>query len=143
MTLAAKQVTEALAARLVPMAATGGRVFESRTVRLTDADLPCWRVVAAGESAEPLSFAGANRHTLDILAGAYARDTADLEDVLSALLATGEPLLFADPLPYGLQLVAIDRDVVTFGEASVGVYTLTLRATYVVDPRQPETILSN
>lgn len=141
MTLAAKQVTEALAARLVPMAATGGRVFQTRTVRLADADLPCWRVIASGEEMQPYTLNGVNLHQLTVLASAYARDTADLDDVLAALAATGEALLFADPNPYQLELVRHDRDVVSDGEASIGVFQITLSARFAVDPRQPEVLL--
>lgn len=143
MTLAAKQVTDALAARLLPMVATGGRVYQTRTLRITDADLPCWRVIAASEMVEAYTIAGDNKHTLNVLVGAFARDTATLEDDLSALIAAGQALLFADPKPYGLELAAIDRDVSTVGEAAVGVFTLTVRATYIVNPKNPETLLSS
>lgn len=143
MALAAKTVTDALAARLVPLAATGGRVFTKRTVQLEESDLPCWRVVAGPEPTTPLSFGGANQHALDVECRAYARDTDDLEDVLSALIADGMALLFAAPVPYGLQLGPINRNVVTVGEAAAGVFSFIARATYVVHPAQPETLLSS
>lgn len=141
MALASKQVTDALAARLVPMAATGGRVFTNRNVRLTEADLPCWRVLAADERMQPLTLDGTNQHELDVLASVYVRDTADLDAAMAALAASGEALLFADPNPYGLELTRHERAVVTVGEASVGVFHVTVRAHFAADPRYPETLL--
>lgn len=142
MTLAAQQVTDALADRLVPMGATGGRVIRSRTVAVAEADLPCWRVVAGRETVQPLTMDGVNRHELEVFAAVYARDTTGLDAELSALIAAGQALLFAGTVPYGLQLAAISREVVPVGEASAGAFTLELRAIYVVAPNAPETLLS-
>lgn len=143
MTLAAQQVTDALADRLVPMGATGGRVIRSRTVAVAEADLPCWRVVAGQEPVQPYANGGINMHQLDVLCAVYARDTADVDHALSALLAGGQALLFAAPVSFGLELVRIDRGVAAEGEASAGVYTLTVRARYAVRASDPETLLSS
>jgi hypothetical protein len=142
MTLAAAQVVDTMAARLVPMPATGGRVYTSRLWPLTEADLPAWRVTADNEQVEIAELAGTNLHTLTVSAKAYARATADIDDVLHALAASGLALLFAATVPYGLQLESIERDLATEGEASVGVITLTSRAIYFVAPGSPETIIS-
>lgn len=143
MTLAAQQVTDALAERLMAQPATGGRVLRSRTTPVAEADLPCWRVVAGGEAVSSFSSGGINLHQLDVLAAVYARDTYDVDDVLARLLAGGQALLFGPPVPFDLKLARVDRGVAGEGEASAGVYTLTLRATYAVHPAQPETLLSN
>lgn len=143
MALAAAQVIDAIAARLAPMAATGGRVYTSRAWPLAEAGLPAWRVTAEDEAvanagvAEPF-----NEHTLSVAARCFARAAADLDDALHALAASGLALLFAGTVPYGLQLEGIQRQLATEGEASVGVITLRLRATYWVNPATPETIIS-
>lgn len=141
MALAAAQVVDALAARLAPMVATGGRVYTSRAWPLAEADLPAWRVTAEDESVEIAMIGGTNMHALDIAAEATARATADLDDALHALAATALPLIFAAPVPYELQLTGIGRRMASEGEAAVGVITLRLRATYYVEPAAPETIL--
>lgn len=142
MALAAAQVVDALAARLVPMAATAGRVYTSRTYPLTEADLPAWRVTAGDESCERSSMDGINLHNLEVLAACSARATANLDDTLHALASSGLQLLFAGPVPYALQLDGIERDLSTDAEAAVGVITLRLRALFYAAPAAPDTILS-
>lgn len=140
MALAAAQVIDALAARLAPLAATGGRVYTSRGWPLDV--LPAWRVVAADEAVAPDTVEPINRHELDVEATAYTRATADLDDALHALAAGGLALLFAPTVPYGLRLAGISRQVQSDGEASVGAVTLRLSTTFWVDPAAPETIYS-
>lgn len=143
MALAAAQVIDAIAARLVPLSATGGRVYTSRAWPLAEADLPAWRVTAEDEAVEPAAVPEPiNAHTLDIAARAFARAASNLDDALHALAAGGLALLFAPTVPYGLELVGLQRQLSTEGEASVGVITLRLRATYWVNPAAPETIYS-
>jgi hypothetical protein len=142
MALAAAQVIDAIAARLVPMVATGGRVYTSRTWPLGEADLPAWRVTAEGEDVTRATIDGLNDHSLVVRARAAARATSDIDDTLHALAASGLALLFADPVPYGLQLERIDRDLSTEGEAAVGVISLDMRAQFFVAPATPETIFS-
>jgi hypothetical protein len=143
MALAAAQVVDTLAARLVPMPATGGRVHTSRTWPLTDADLPAWRIAALTEEVQGAAFDGSNEHALVVQASAVARVTADLDDQLNTLAAAGLALLFAPPAPYGLQLDRIQRDMPGDDEASAGAVRLLLRAKFFVHPAQPETLLSN
>lgn len=141
MTLAAATVVDALASRLAPMPATGGRVYTSRAWPLAEADLPAWRVTAEDEQVTPESLDGVNTHSLVVSARAYARAAADLDDTLHALAASGLAILFAGTPPYSLQLDSIERQLATEGEAAVGVITLNTRATYFVAPSAPETIL--
>lgn len=140
MTLAAAQVIDAVAARLVPLVATGGRVYTSRAWPLDT--LPAWRVTAGDEAIRPATMEPLNEHSLPIEARGFVRATGDLDDALHALAASGLTLLFAPAVPYGLTLEGINRQLSTDGEASVGVITLRLRATFWVDPAQPETIFS-
>lgn len=143
MALAAAQVIDAVAALLVPMAATGGRVYTSRTWPLTEADLPAWRVIAQDERVELATIdRSAQQHTLALDAQATARSVADLDDTLHALAASGLALLFAGTPPYGLQLTGIARDLGAEGEAAVGRITLQMQATYFTAPLAPEFILS-
>lgn len=142
MALAAAQVVDAIAALLVPMPATGGRVYTSRTWPLAEADLPAWRVTAEEEIVERADVSGLNQHSLVVRAGAVARATANLDDALHALAAAGLTLLFAGTPPHDLQLQRIDREMSTEGEAAVGTIALDLRAIYFVNPAAPETIYS-
>ena len=141
MTLAAAIIVDAVASRLEPMAQTNGRVYTSRGWPIDEASLPCWRVTAEDEQVTQAQIDGVNQHSLAVSARAYALATADLDDTLHALAASGLALMFEDIPPYGLQLDSIERQLATEGEAAVGVITLNTRATYFVAPAQPETII--
>lgn len=142
MALAAVQVIDALAARLVPLAATGGRVYTSRLWPLDEASLPAWRITAADEVAERSSIDGINMHRLEVDATAYVRATTDADDAMHALAAGALPLLFAAPVPYDLQLLGIGREIAAEGEATTGRITLRLQALFYVQPALPESIIS-
>jgi len=140
--LAAAQVVDAVAALLAPMAATGGRVYTSRTWPLAESDLPAWRVTAEGEEVEHDALDGSEQtHRLAISAECSTRAVADLDDALHALAAAGLTLLFAPDPPYGLTLQGIGRTVATENEAAVGRITLSLAAVFLTAPSAPETIL--
>lgn len=143
MPLAAAQVIDALAARLVPVAATAGRVYASRAWPLDEASLPAWRVVAADEVAERVDLGGLHLHRLEVDATAYTRVVTDLDDALHALASAGLAVLFAGPVPYDLACTGIGRAITQEGEAAVGAITLRLVATYYLNPAQPETLLSS
>lgn len=141
MPLAAAQVVDAVAALLVPMEATGGRVYTSRAWPLAESDLPAWRVVADSEDVQMLALDGTEQqHTLQVLAECMTRATADLDDALHALAASGLELLFADP-PHHLELRGIDRRMTGDGEAAIGAVALRLQATFQTAPSAPQTIL--
>lgn len=142
MALAAQTVVDAIAARLVPMAATAGRVATSRTWPWSEAELPAWRVTAENEAVEEAAVDPFNQHDLSISASASSRAVQDLDDVLHALAATGLALLFAPPVPYALRLTGIERRLSTEGEAAAGQITLQLQCRYFVAPEAPETIIS-
>lgn len=145
MTLAAAQVVDAVAARLIPMAATGGRVFTSRTWPLAEAELPAWRVTAGDEqvSAAGLDVNAPQQHELDVEAAVVARATADLDDALHALAESGLSLLFATQPPHALLLMGIRRGLQGDGEAALGVLQLRLRALFFTVPSAPGTIVSS
>jgi hypothetical protein len=139
--LAAAQVVDALAARLVPQAGLGaGGVKTSRVWPWGEEDLPAVRVFAQDEAVELATTGEAiNQHTLAVDAQYTVRATADLDDAMHALASAGLALLFAGALPHGLQLTGINRETATDGEAAVGRITLQLRCTYFVAPGAPET----
>lgn len=142
MALASAQVVDAVAALLAPMAATGGRVYTSRSWPLEESGLPAWRVTAQDEAVESMDLSGSvSRHTLAIDADCYARDNADIDDTLHDLAAAGLTLLFAGTPPHGLELVAINRTLQEQGEAAMGRITLRLLASYFVAPSAPQTII--
>jgi hypothetical protein len=142
MPLAAQTVVDALAARLVPMSATGGRVATSRTWPWAESDLPAWRVTAEDEAVEEAATEPFNQHDLTVSASCRSRAVQDLDDVLHALAATGLALLFAPPVPYALRLSGIQRQLSAEGEAAAGRVTLQLQCRYFVAPEAPETIIS-
>jgi hypothetical protein len=143
MALAAAQVVDTLAARLVPMPATGGRVHIDLQRPLTDSELPAWLISALPEEVLPLAMDGTNEHNLVIVAKAVTRTTANRKDELDALAAAGLALLFAPPVPFGLQEERLEPNTPVDDEASAGAVRLLLRAKFFVHPAQPETLLSN
>jgi hypothetical protein len=143
MALAAAQVVDALAARLAPQALGAGGVRTSRLWPWAEAELPAVRLFAADEQVE-ISTIGEqiNRHTLAVDAQYTLRAVADADDAMHALAEAGLALLFAPPLPHGLQLVGINRDTTGDGEAANARITLQLQCTYFVAPAAPGVILS-
>lgn len=141
MALAAAQIVDAVAARLVPMAATGGRVFTSRSWPLSEAELPAWRVLAQSESIEEISFDGLERHSLQISCEAYASATANLDDALHDLAAAGLALIHATPTTLLLKTSGIERRFSTEGEAEIGSISITLDSIFHTYKTAPETII--
>jgi hypothetical protein len=138
--LAAAQVVDALAARLAPLPATSGRVYTSRAWPLDV--LPAWRVTAEDETAQSVTVPeGVHQHSLAVAAAGVVRTVADLDDAMNNLARDGLALLFAPPVPYGLQLDGIGREMAGDGEAAVGQITLRLRAQFFTDPAAPDTII--
>lgn len=143
MALAAAQVVDALAARVAAQAGLGaGGAKTSRAWPWSESDLPACRVTAADELVQQVTQEGLNQHTLSVDVQYTCRATADLDDVMHALAASGLPLLFASPVPYGLQLTGIARDIATEGEAAVGRITLQLQVVFFAAPQAPQTIIS-
>lgn len=143
MALAAAQVVDALAARVAVQAGLGtGGAKTSRVWPWGEEELPACRVFAQDEQVQLATQEGLNQHNLAVDVQYTCRATADLDDAMHALAAAGLPLLFANPVPYGLQLTGITRETATEGEAAVGRITLQLLAIFFAAPQAPETILS-
>ena len=141
MALAAAQVVDALAALVNAQAAVAGRVKTSRTWPWAEDQLPAVRVFVSDEVAEQATLDGVNAHRAAVDVQYTARATADLDDALHALAASGQALLFAPVAPYGLQLTGIGRQLATEGEAAIGQITLQVAATFFVQQAAPETII--
>ncbi|MBX3605370.1 MAG: hypothetical protein KF788_08865 [Piscinibacter sp.] len=139
MALAAAQVVDALAARLAPT--TTSTVVTDRASPIDEATLPRWRLVATDEQVERAYLDGGNRHRLQLEAQGSVRAPVDLDDAMHALASAGCAALFAEPVPYELQLDVIRRQMVSEGEAAVGRITLAVTATFYVHPAAPDVLL--
>lgn len=142
MALAAAQVVDALAARFAPVALSGGRVFTSRLHPLAEAELPAWKITAEAEDVTLSHIDGTNLHTLLIDCEGYVRATSDVDDAMHNLAAQGLTAALATPPLYGSQLQAIEREVTTEGEASVGLIRLRIATQFYVRPEAPEVIVT-
>ena len=138
MTLAAAQVVDAVAQRLVGATSAGSRVYTSRLWPLTEADLPAWLVTAADESVDTQML---EDHALSIEASGHVRANADIDDAMHTLAEAGLTALFAQPSIYQMRLESIQREVANQGEQSVGVIRLRLSARFSTAPGAPGTIL--
>lgn len=143
MALVSAQVVDALAARLVGNTAAGARVYTDRLHLhpFAESELPAWRVIAEDEPVQIDSTDSVHRHDLLVSATAYTRAVSGLDDALHALAEAGLPFLFADPLPYGLTLEGIARDLVGEGEAAMGAISLKLRTVFFARPNAPGTFV--
>lgn len=144
MALATAQVVDAVAARVAAQAGLGaGGVKTSRLWPWAETDLPAVRVFAGDEEVQLAAIdpTPINQHRAEIDVQYSARATADLDDALHALAEGGLPLIFAAPIPYGLELTAITRELPQEDEATVGRITLRLAATFHVAPTAPATFL--
>ena len=144
MALAAAQVIDAVASRISGATACGTNVFTSRAWPIGEDILPAARVTAGSENVtEEALSTNIGQHLLDIEAEFYVRAIANLDDVMHAIVVDALPAIFAEPVPYGLSLLGIDRQMSKQGEATVGSITLRLQAMFYMIPSQPETILSS
>ena len=144
MALAAAQVIDAVAARISGATACGTNVFTSRAWPIGEEILPASRVTAGSEQITPEGLGDLiGQHLLDIEVAFYVRAVANLDDAMHAIVAAALPAIFAVPVPYGLALQGIDREMAKEGEAAVGVITVRLQAMFYTLPSQPETILSS
>lgn len=145
--LAAGQLVHAVAARLP------GPAYTSRAWPIAEAELPAWRVYAAGESINraELDPDPVEEHELDIELQGLVSATDALDDAINAHAAQGLVALFdATPPPDALAAFAgrvefaatsIDRRQPRDGQAKVGQVIVTVTATFRVRASDPETII--
>ena len=144
MALAAAQVIDAIAARISGATSCGTNVFTSRAWPIGEEIMPAARIVAGAEQITPEGLGDLlGQHLLDVDATFYVRAVADLDDAMHAIVVAALPAIFAAPVPYGLTLQGIDREMAKEGEAAVGAITVRLQALFFTLPSQPETILSS
>lgn len=144
--LAAAQVRQHVAERLVAVALTAGRVHEGRYHAAAESELPCWFVsIAPGEDiqAEGLSYPRLLTHSLRINAEGYVASATQLETLFDTLQVQGLQALFADPPPFNLQCIGVRRRVDEDGNgaARLGALTLHLEATFRGIEGQPENLI--
>lgn len=142
--LAAAQVRNDVASRLVPCALTAGRVFAGRYWPVTESEMPCWFVAIDQEDiqADGLSWPGVQTHSLRLLAEGYVVDTDSLETTLDTLQSQGLQALFSAVNTYQLRCIGTRRRVADAEGQSgrIGVLTLYLEATFLTVEGQPDTL---
>jgi hypothetical protein len=144
--LAAAQVRQLVAQRLLAVALTAGRVFEGRYHPAAENELPCWFVsIEPGEDIETegISWPGLMTHRLRIRADGFAASTLDLETQLDTLQLQGLQALFATQPPFSLRCVGTRRraDDDANGGARLGALTLHLEAVFHGVEGEPETLI--
>lgn len=137
MTLAAETVAEAVRTRI------GATAFTDHPHPFDASELPAWRVTYDAEQHEAATLAGTIvQHRLPIRLQGFARNTGDALGALNAMAATALPLVFAAPIPYGLEPDGeITRELQGEGQAAFGVIDIPIRATFFTGITTPETIL--
>lgn len=135
--LAAETVAEAVRARI------GATAYTRHPHPFDESDLPAWRVEYETEPTEFATLAGnIVQHKLPLRLKGYARSATDIPGALNAMAATALPLVFAAPVPYGLQPDGeITREMSAEGEAAIGVIDIPVLAIYFTATTAPETIL--
>jgi hypothetical protein len=143
MALAASQVIDAIAAKLVPLGLSNGHVYTDRAWPVAESDVPYWLVTAESESVESADLGGdLNQHQLEVLCRGKVKAITGIDDAMHALASGGMALLFALPVPYHLQLTRIERSVQVGGESAIGEIAISIIATFFAKQSVPDTILS-
>lgn len=135
--LAAQTVAEAVRARI------GATAHTDHPHPFDEAELPAWRVLYEIEEHESVTLAGTTvQHRLPLRLQGFAHSVTDPMGALNAIAATALPLVFAAPVPYGLEPAGeITRELQAEGQAAVGVIEIPLRAIFFTAITAPETIL--
>lgn len=144
--LAAAQVRQLVAQRLIACALTAGKVDEGRYTVASEAELPRWFVaIDPGEDigAEGLSWPRLLTHTLRIRAEGVVQAADGLEALLDTLQLQGLQALFGEAPPYQLQCIGVRRQSNDgSGQAAdLGALVLHLEATYRTVEGDPETLI--
>jgi hypothetical protein len=137
MTLAAQTVAETVRSRIGPTA------FTNHPHAFEESELPAWRVTYEDDEHESATLKGdIVLHRLPIKVQGNAASATDVLAALNAMAATALPLIFASPVPYGLEPAGeIRRELEAEGQASTGSIEIPLRAMYFTSLTDPETIL--
>jgi len=103
--------------------------------------LPAWRVLASDEDVVTDTLDRVQRHRLTVACEATVSATADVDDVMHSIAAAALTALFAAPVPHGLELIGIARELDAANQATVGRVTLTLAATFHTLAGAPEALV--
>jgi hypothetical protein len=141
MTLAAAQVVDAIAARLVPTV-TAGHVTADRFHPITTADCPWWKVFPLGDDIEASTDGATEKHDLTVECRGYVRAVSGGDDAMHALLASGLAAVHgAQAAQWSLQTISVQWQTLSENGADFGAVLLRLRATYYTDRTAPEAFL--
>jgi len=138
MALAAAQRVDAIAAALVPTAAT---VTTDRFHPFAESELPAWRVTADAEDVTASGLDGTEEHILIVNAEGFVQADTGIDDAMNDLAADGLAAV-ATAHPNTYQLQGIDREASQSAEACTGVIRLRFATRFFVSPAAPEVIVS-
>jgi hypothetical protein len=137
MTLAAAQVVDAIAARLVGTAAGG--VFTDRAWPVDAAALPVWKVYATGEAVNPASIGDLEEHELTVECRGIVAAAVGLDDAMHNLAAAGLTAIHASGFSsFSVMTSGITRAMAQENGADVAVVTLRLAAQFYTHASAPE-----
>lgn len=144
--LAAAQVRQLVAQRLLGCALTSSRVFEGRYHPAAENELPCWFVsIEPGEDieAEGIAWPRLLTHRLRIRADGFVASATALETQLDTLQQQGLAALFGTEPPFNLRCIGTRRKVDDDGQqaARLGALTLHLEAVFHGIEGQPENLI--
>jgi hypothetical protein len=137
MTLAAETVAETVRSRI------GSTAFTNHPHPFDESELPAWRVTYEDDEHESVTLSGSIvQHRLPIKVQGNAMSPTDVLGALNEMSAIALPLIFAAPVPYGLEPAGeIRRELESDGQAHTGSIEIPLRAMYFTTLIDPETIL--
>jgi hypothetical protein len=135
--IAAQTVAETVRSRI------GSTAFTNHPHAFDESELPAWRVTYEDEEHESVTLSGnIVQHRLPIKVQGNALSPTDVLGALNTMAATALPLIFAPPVPYGLEPAGeVRRELESEGQAHTGSIEIPLRATYFTSLTDPETIL--
>jgi hypothetical protein len=137
MTLAAAQVVDAIAARLIGTAAGG--VFTDRAWPIDAGALPAWKVYATQEDVSPGSIGDLEEHQLVVECRGIVAAVTGLDDAMNALAAAGLAAIHASGFANFVALTdGIRRAMAQEAGADVAVVTVLIAAQFYVHASTPE-----
>lgn len=153
MALASQQVVHAVASAITGAGVTpaGARVYTSRAHPIDVADVPCWRVLAADETIEPLTLdePALLQHTLSIDLQGYVKAAADVDEAMGDMAEAALEALLGDDADTSLGLgvqqllpTGISRDMAMGDQAALGRVAVQIEAVFQTRADAPGAIVT-